>query len=81
MNYCYPLLALARREVTVVHDVRGLCLSCEPNAIQLTVERVNPNAPLQFRLLCRLRVCWPNASTTCTDSLYQTIQRQIGVFR
>jgi len=57
----------------LAYDVRELCLSCEPNAIQLTVERVNPNAPLQFRLLCRLRACWPNDFKPCSSELYQPI--------
>ena len=48
-------------------DVRKLCLSCGPDAIRLAVERVNPGAPLQFRLLCRLTACRPGASATCTD--------------
>jgi len=57
----------------LAYDVRKLCLSCEPNAIQLTVERVNLNAPLQFRLLCRLRACWPDHFVPCTGDLYQPI--------
>jgi hypothetical protein len=55
------------------HDVRELCLSCGPEATQLMVERVNTNAPLQFRLLCRLRACWPDHFEPCTSELYRPI--------
>ncbi len=30
-----------------------------PNAIRVTVERVNADAPMQYRLLCRLITRWP----------------------
>lgn len=30
-----------------------------PNAIGVTVERVNADAPMQYRLLCRLVTRWP----------------------
>ncbi|MCZ2343907.1 MAG: HIRAN domain-containing protein [Bacteroidales bacterium] len=62
----------------LAYDVRKLCLSCTPGAAVLTVERVNPDAPLQFRLLCRLRACWPADFTPCSDGLYQPIPDAVG---
>ncbi len=38
----------------LAHDVRLLCASSEGNSVELTVARVNSNAPLQHRLLCEL---------------------------
>ncbi len=57
----------------LAYDVRELCLSCDPNATQLVVERVNVNAPLEFRLLCRLRACWPEGFRPCQDEMYAPI--------
>lgn len=54
-------------------DVRKISLSCGAEATVLTVERVNQNAPLQFRLLCRLRACWPDHFIPCTSELYLPI--------
>ena len=43
----------------LAREVRQLCQSCDPDVIRITVERVNPGAPFQQRLLCRMRSCWP----------------------
>ena len=57
----------------LAEDVRSLCLRCDPEAMQLTVERVNADAPLQFRVLCRFRGCWPEGFAPCTGELYKPI--------
>ncbi|MCX7701389.1 MAG: hypothetical protein N2039_10965 [Gemmataceae bacterium] len=57
----------------LAYDICKLCVECNPDFIQVTVERVNQNAPLQFRLLCRLRACWPDHFVPCTSELYQPI--------
>jgi len=54
-------------------DVRKLCLNCDPKLLDCRVERLNPNAPPQFRLLCRLRACWPEGFEPCSDETYQPI--------
>jgi hypothetical protein len=41
-------------------DVRTCIQSIEPASVRLRVVRVNPDAPLQFRLLCRLTTPWPS---------------------
>jgi hypothetical protein len=61
----------------LAYDVRGLCHSCPADAPQLTVERVNPKAPLQFRLLCRLRACWPVTFTPCNEGSYRPIPETV----
>lgn len=57
----------------LAYDVRTLCLSCMPDAMRLAVERVNVAAPLEFRLLCLLRACWPEGFRPCDGPLYQPI--------
>lgn len=57
----------------LAYDIGRLCFECDPKYFQLTVERVNLKAPLQFRLLCRLRACWPDHFEPCTSELYRPI--------
>jgi len=54
-------------------DVRELCTTCEPDFIELKVERVNPHAPLQQRLLCRMSTCWPQGFRPCSGTEYQLL--------
>ena len=54
-------------------DLLELCLSCDPQVTQLSVLRLNMDAPLQFRLLCRFRGCWPPEFIPCSDALYWPI--------
>lgn len=51
-------------------DVRRLCAASDPRAVELAVARVNPNAPLQHRLLCQLRARWPQGFSPCTSDEY-----------
>ncbi len=43
----------------LARDVRKLVAKCAPDFIRVAVERVNPAAPLQQRVLCRMNACWP----------------------
>ncbi|HEY8751171.1 MAG TPA: hypothetical protein VIM11_24520 [Tepidisphaeraceae bacterium] len=52
---------------------RELCVSCDPAFVELRVERVNPGAPLQQRLLCRMNSCWPSGFSPCHDEDFQPI--------
>jgi hypothetical protein len=54
-------------------DIGHLCRSCEPDFIEVTVERVNPDAPLQHRLLCRMNACWPEGFRPCGGEEYQPL--------
>jgi hypothetical protein len=49
----YALLLETEEPVTVGYCPRYLCRVMETSDVKLTVERVNQNAPIQFRLLCR----------------------------
>ena len=43
----------------LARDIRQVCLRCAPDFISVTVERVNPDAPLRQQILCRFSACWP----------------------
>jgi hypothetical protein len=44
----------------LARDVRDLCAKCKPEYIALTVKRVNPDAPLQQRVLCKMTAFCPS---------------------
>ncbi|MCW5556841.1 MAG: DNA-binding protein, partial [Verrucomicrobiae bacterium] len=57
----------------LARDVWKLFQGCEPNFIQVFVHRVNKDAPLQQRLLCRMHACWPNGFQPCSGEEFQPI--------
>jgi len=57
----------------LARDVAGLLSSVAADQIQLTVHRLNPDAPLQQRLLCTLNAPWPAEFEPCTSADYQLI--------
>lgn len=57
----------------LAREVRYLCASCDPDVIELVVERVNKSAPLQQRLLCRMNACWPEEFRPCASDDFQPI--------
>jgi hypothetical protein len=57
----------------LAEDICELCLRCEPGFITLTVERVNRDAPLQHRVLCRMKACWPNGFQPCSRDEFQPL--------
>ncbi|MGN2246942.1 HIRAN domain-containing protein [Frateuria sp. GZRR35] len=44
-----------------------------PNSAVVTVEKVSPSAPLQYRLLCRLRAPWPEGFSPCSEERFKEI--------
>lgn len=54
-------------------EIRQLCRKCSPANTQVTVERVNLDAPLQQRLLCRMQACWPDSFRPCSGEEFQPI--------
>jgi hypothetical protein len=57
----------------LARDVGTLCASGEPESIEFAVERVNIDAPLQHRVLCRLNAGWPEGFSPCGGEEYQPI--------
>lgn len=50
----------------LAHDVWQLVQQCDADFIELSIERVNRDAPLQNRALCRMRACWPDDFQPCS---------------
>lgn len=57
----------------LARDVRQLYRECGPDSAVLRVERVNPGAPLQQRVLCRMNACWPAGFRPCAGDEFQPI--------
>lgn len=57
----------------LAREVRVLCASCHPDFIDLRAVRVNPGAPLQQRLLCKMASCWPKGFCPCESEDFQPV--------
>lgn len=57
-------------------DLRKLLALLDGEDVTATVECVNPDAPSQFRLLCKIRAPWPKDFTACDDEQFQPIGEQ-----
>ena len=62
----------------LAHDVWKLFQSCEPDLIQVFVHRVNTDAPLQQRLLCRMHACWPDGFQPCSSEEFHPIPEGVS---
>ncbi|NBC11966.1 MAG: hypothetical protein GVY09_01215 [Gammaproteobacteria bacterium] len=54
-------------------DVSTLLHLAGPEAVTVIVERINPDAPIQYRLLCRLSAPWPADFQPCADDEFQPV--------
>jgi hypothetical protein len=63
----------------LANDVWELLQKCEVDFMHVTVDRVNPTAPLQNRVLCQLRACWPVNFRPCSSDDFQTLSARAGV--
>jgi hypothetical protein len=54
-------------------DVGQLTTGCGADYVELRVERVNSDAPLQQRVLCRVNACWPDGFQPCNKDEFQPI--------
>lgn len=57
----------------LAYDVWHLVQRCDVNFIHLFVDRVNPDAPLQNRVLCRMHACWPDEFQPCSGDDFAPI--------
>lgn len=57
----------------LAHDVGTLLSQCDVYFVELLVEHVNADAPLQNRLLCRMRGCWPDGFRPCSGEEFAPI--------
>lgn len=51
-------------------DFHELLTICRLDDIEVSVERVNHDAPIQLRLLCKLVAPWPEAFQPCSSEAY-----------
>lgn len=61
----------------LAHDVWKLIEECGAEYVQTFVHRVNLDAPLQQRLLCRMNACWPANFQPCSEEAFQPIPEKI----
>jgi hypothetical protein len=61
----------------LAQDVWKLIQGCEPEFINVFAHRVNPDAPLQQRLLCRMNACWPEGFQPCSGEAFQPIPEDV----
>jgi hypothetical protein len=54
-------------------DIWNLLSGCDTDFMHVVVERVNEDAPLQQRLLCRMNSCWPAGFRPCSDDSFLPI--------
>jgi len=54
-------------------DVRKILEQCGNSFTQLFVERLNSDAPVQQRVLCRMNSCWPEGFEPCSGESFQPI--------
>jgi hypothetical protein len=62
----------------LAQDIGWICEFCGRDLIGLVVERVNANAPLQQRLLCRVDSCWPPDFEPCKGGDFEPIATHEG---
>jgi hypothetical protein len=68
IGYCPRFLA---------RDVREL-VSAAKETFDVKVEQINVDAPIQFRLLCRLTATWPDGFYPCSEVTFQPISPRSG---
>ncbi len=61
----------------LAQDVQRLLRECGPEYVELFVQRVNLDAPLQHRLLCRMSACWPEGFKPCAGEAFTPIPNSI----
>lgn len=59
----------------LAQDVWKIMQGCHPDFINVFVHRVNRDAPLQQRLLCRMHACWPADFQPCSGEEFQPIPK------
>lgn len=57
----------------LTQEVLRLLDTCSPDSINFSVEKVNPDAPAGFSLLCSLRACWLDDSVPFSDEAFKPI--------
>jgi hypothetical protein len=78
---CFALLLETEEPIKVGYCPRylsrDLCRIMEKTDVRLTVERLNPDAPLQFRLLCKAVFKLSAGVTLFADDEYQLLKKEV----
>jgi hypothetical protein len=61
----------------LARDLRDLILHSK-DTFCLLVERVNVDAPIQFRLLCKVTADWPEGFKPCSEAAFQPVVSDSG---
>lgn len=61
----------------LARDIRRIMSDCKPDYIHVFFERVNKDAPMQQRLLCRMQACWPPGFQPCEGDEFRPIPAQV----
>lgn len=62
----------------LARDIGKLFRECSAEGISVKVNRVNLDAPLQNRVLCEMRACWPDGFRPCSDEAFLPIPNQVA---
>ncbi|MGA2059132.1 MAG: HIRAN domain-containing protein [Thermoguttaceae bacterium] len=62
----------------LARDILHLLNNCEPDSIDLVVDRLNTDAPLQQKVLCRMRSCWPDNFKPCSGKEFRPIPKEMA---
>lgn len=62
----------------LAHEVWQLVQQCDVDFIEVSVDRVNHDAPLQNRVLCRMRACWPAGFLPCSGEDFGPIASRLA---
>lgn len=57
----------------LVSDLNELLDKNGPDNVHVTVDKVNPDAPFQLRLLCKIVSPWPEGFRACSTELYHSL--------
>lgn len=65
----------------LAHDVGKLFQTSEADLMSVFAHRVNRDAPLQHRLLCRMHACWPKGFEPCSGAEFEPIPEGSSALR
>ena len=61
----------------LARDINRLTHDCGPAHVEVYVDRVNRDAPLRHRVLCRVRACWPEEFQPCLGDEFLPISSSV----
>jgi len=76
LRTCPPVTIVGYCPRYLTKDFASLFNQDKASEVSVTVERVNPDAPLQLRLLCRFSAPWPKDFTPFSDEWFSPIPDQ-----